>query len=381
MPIEKGMEKGGINMRKILILLSITVLLASVFIAGTIKIGVAFPMTGNIAAFGEMTLQGVKIAQTLYPEVLGEKIKLIVADNRSDKTEAANVVSRLIDYNHVAAIIGEIASSHSLAGGAIAERSHIPMLSPASTNPLVTQGKHYIFRACFIDPFQGHVAAIFAYKNLKARKAVVFTDVVQDYSVGLSNFFIKDFVKMGGKVSREFYQSGDQDFSAQLTDALSKKPDVLYIPGYYPEIALMARQARQLGYTGPILAGDGAEAPQLIKIGGSAVNGVYYTSHFNASHPFTAVGKKFVAKYEAVYKTSPSALAALGFDSYLLLRDAIKRAGSVDPEKIAEALRKTKNFEGATGYITIDKYGNTIKSAVVNEVKNGKFTYVTTINP
>ncbi len=369
-------------MRKVLIVLSIAVLLMTVAIAaGTIKIGVAFPMTGNIAAFGEMTLQGVKIAQTLYPDVLGKKIELVVADNRSDKTEAANVVSRLIDYNHVAAIIGEIASSHSLAGGAIAEQKHIPMLSPASTNPLVTQGKHYIFRACFIDPFQGHVAAVFAYKNLKARTAVVFTDVVQDYSVGLSNFFIKDFVAKGGKVFREFYQSGDQDFSAQLTDALAKSPDVLYVPGYYPEIALMARQARQLGYTGPILAGDGAEAPQLIKIGGSAVNGVYYTSHFNASHPFTSVGKQFVAKYESIYKASPSALAALGFDSYLLLRDAIKRANSVDPAKIAEALRNTKNFEGATGYITIDKYGNTIKSAVVNEVKNGKFTYVTTINP
>ncbi len=369
-------------MKKVFVILSIAMLLASfAFGAGTIKIGVAFPMTGNIAAFGEMTLQGAKIAQALYPDVLGKKIELIVADNRSDKTEAANIVSRLIDYNHVVAIIGEIASSHSLAGGSIAEKAHVPMLSPASTNPLVTQGKHYVFRACFVDPFQGHVAAVFAYKNLKARTAVVLTDVVQDYSVGLSNFFIKDFVAMGGKVYREFYQSGDQDFSAQLTDALSKHPDVLYVPGYYPEIALMARQARQLGYTGPFLAGDGAEAPQLIKIGGDAVNGVYYTSHFNSAHPFTSIGKKFVAKYEATYKTSPSALAALGFDSYLLLRDAIKRANSTDLEKIAEALRTTKNFEGATGYITIDKYGNTIKSAVVNEVKNGKFTYVTTINP
>ncbi len=349
--------------------------------AGTIKIGVAFPMTGGIAAFGQMTLNGVKVAEELYPTVLGKKIQLIIADNRSDKTEAANVVSRLIDYNHVVAIIGEIASSHSLAGGAIAEEKHVPLLSPASTNPLVTQGKHYVFRACFIDPFQGHVAAVFAYKHLNARTAVVFTDVVQDYSVGLANFFIKDFSAMGGKVYREYYQSGDQDFTAQLTDALNKHPDVLYVPGYYPEIALMARQARQLGYNGPILAGDGAEAPELVKIGGSAVNGVYYTSHFNAQNPFTKVGKEFVKKYEEMYKEAPSALAALGFDSYLLLRDAIKRARSTDPEKIAEALRETKHFEGATGYITIDKYGNTIKSAVVNEVKNGKFTYVTTINP
>ena len=369
-------------MKKILVLVGVALLMVSVVLgAGTIKIGVAFPMTGGIAAFGQMTLNGVKVAQSLYPTVLGKKIELIVADNRSDKTEAANVVSRLIDYNHVVAIIGEIASSHSLAGGSIAEERHIPMLSPASTNPLVTQGKHYVFRACFIDPFQGHVAAVFARKYLKAKTAVVFTDVVQDYSVGLANFFVKDFVAMGGKVYKEFYQTGDQDFSAQLTDALGKNPDVIYVPGYYPEIALMARQARQLGYTGPFLAGDGAEAPELVKIGGSAVNGVYYTSHFNAENPFTKVGKEFVAKYKEMYKESPSALAALGFDSYLLLRNAIKRAHSTDPEKIAEALRNTKHFEGATGYITIDKYGNTIKSAVVNVVKNGKFTYVTTINP
>ena len=369
-------------MKKVFVMLSIAMLLVSVaFGAGTIKFGAAFPMTGGIAAFGQMALNGVKVAQSLYPTVLGKKIELIVADNRSDKTEAANVVSRLIDYNHVNAIIGEIASSHSLAGGSIAEQKHIPMLSPASTNPLVTQGKHYVFRACFIDPFQGHVAAVFAYKNLKARTVVVFTDVVQDYCVGLSNFFIKDFVAMGGKVHKEFYQTGDQDFSAQLTDALNKHPDVLYVPGYYPEIALMARQARQLGYTGPFLAGDGAEAPELVKIGGDAVNGIYYTSHFNADAPFTQVGKEFVTKYREMFKESPSAFAALGFDAYLLLRDAVKRAGSAEPEKIAAALRQTKHFEGATGYINIDKYGNTVKSAVVNVVKNGKFTYVTTINP
>lgn len=370
-------------MRKIFIVLAVVLVIitASFAAENVVKIGVAFPMTGNIAAFGQMTYNGVKIAEMLYPNVLGEKVDLVVADNRSDKTEAANVVSRLIDYNRVAAILGEIASSNSLAGGAIAESKHVPILSPASTNPLVTQGKNYVFRACFVDPFQGHVGAVFALDDLKARTAVVFTDVAQDYSVGLANFFIKDFTAGGGKIFKEYYQSGDQDFSAQLTDALGKHPDVLYVPGYYPEIALLARQARQLGYDGPILSGDGAEAPELVKIGGKAVDGVYYTSHFNAGHPFTEVGKEFVARYEKVFKEQPSALAALGFDAYLLLRDAVQRAGSTDPKKIDEALKSTTRFEGATGYITIDKAGNTIKSAVVNEVVNGKFTYVTTINP
>ncbi len=364
-----------------ILLMALVVFSTLSFSEGVVKIGVALPMTGNIASFGEMVYQGIELANKMFPDVLGMKVELILADNRSDKTEAANVVSRLINLNGVVGILGEVASSNTLAGGAIAEKARVPLLSPASTNPLVTQGKQFVSRVCFTDPFQGHVAAVFALKNLKAKTAAVFTDVAQDYSVGLSNFFVKDFTAGGGTVYKEYYQSGDQDFSAQLTDALSHNPDVIYISGYYPEIALMAKQARQLGYTGPFLTGDGAEAPELIKIGGSAVNGLYYTSHFNADHPATKMGQEFVAKYEAIYHTTPSALAALGFDDYLVMLNAIERAGSTDPVKINEAIRSTKNFEGATGYITIDKDGNAIKSAVINEVVNGQFTYVTTINP
>jgi branched-chain amino acid transport system substrate-binding protein len=367
-------------MKKFLLILAL-VLISMVVMGGNIEIGVAFPMTGGISAFGQQTYQGVQLAAQMFPTVLDKKIDLVLADNRSDKTEAANVVSRLIYLDKVVAIIGELASSNTMAGGAIAEKAHVPMLSPASTDPLVTQGKDYISRVCFIDPFQGHVAAVFALNYLKAKTAVIFTDVAQDYSVGLTNFFIKDFTAGGGKVYREYYQSGDQDFSAQLTDALNHHPDLLYIPGYYPEIAMIARQARQLGYTGTFLAGDGAEAPQLLTIGGSAVDGLYYTTSFNAEHPSTEIGKEFVQKYLETYKTLPSAFAALGFDSYLLLRDAIQRAGSADPVKINAAIRSTKDFEGVTGSITIDASGDAVKSAVVNEVLNGKFTYVTTINP
>ncbi|BBJ27351.1 ABC transporter substrate-binding protein [Athalassotoga saccharophila] len=370
-------------MKKVLILTSIIVMIFATFAVAddVIKIGVALPMTGNISSFGQMVWQGVELANEMFPTVLGKKVELVLADNRSDKTEAANVISRLINLSNVVGILGEVASSNTMAGAPIAEKYHIPLLSPASTNPLVTQGKTYTSRVCFIDPFQGHVAAVFAINNLKAKTAAVFTDVAQDYSVGLSNFFIKDFTAAGGVVYKEYYQSGDQDFSAQLTDALSHNPDVIYISGYYPEIALMAKQARQLGYKGPFLAGDGAEAPELIKIAGSAVNGLYYTSHFNADHPVTKIGQEFVAKFEEKYHTSPSALAALGFDDYLVMLNAIERANSTDPVKINEAIRSTKNFEGATGYITIGSDGNAVKSAVINEVVNGQFTYVTTINP
>lgn len=369
-------------MNKLLVVIFVVGLFVSMTMAdGVIKIGVALPMTGNISSFGQMVWQGIELANQMFPTVLGQKVELILGDTRSDKTEAANVVSRLISLNNVVGILGEVASSNTMAGAPIAEKYNVPLLSPASTNPLVTQGKTYVSRVCFIDPFQGHVAAVFAIKYLKAKTAAVFTDVAQDYSVGLSNFFIKDFTAAGGVVYKEYYQSGDQDFSAQLTDALSHNPDVIYISGYYPEIALMAKQARQLGYTGPFLAGDGAEAPELIKIGGSAVNGLYYTSHFNAEHPATKMGQEFVAKYEEIYHALPSALAALGFDDYLVMLNAIERAGSANPVKINEAIRTTKNFEGATGYITIDSDGNAVKSAVINEVVNGQFTYVTTINP
>ena len=365
-------------MRKFLAVLTLAV---AVSIFAAIKIGVVLPMTGGISAFGQMTWEGIQLAHELKPTVLGQEVKLILLDNRSEKTEAANAVARAIDKEHVVAIIGQVASSHSLAGGAVAEEKHVPMLSPSSTNPMVTQGKKFVSRVCFIDPFQGGAAAVFAYKNLGARRVAVFTDIEQDYSVGLTKFFVDKFVKLGGKVKKVFYRTGDQDFSAQISAALAFKPDVIYITGYYPEIALMARQARQMGFKGYILAGDGAEAPELIKIGGKAVEGLYFTTHFHAKGAATEMSKKFVKMYEEKYGKEPSALAALGFDAYLILLNAIERAGSTDPVKIAEAIRQTKNFEGATGIITIDKNGNAIKSVVVDVVKNGKFDFAAIINP
>ena len=361
------------------VVLFVVMIFALLSFADAIKIGVVLPMTGGISAFGQMTWEGIQIAYQLKPKVLGKDIKLVLLDNRSEKTEAAQAVERAISKEHVVAIIGEIASSHSLAGGAVAEKHHIPMVSSASTNPLVTQGKKYVSRVCFIDPFQGAAAAKFAFEKLGARTAVIFTDVEQDYSVGLSNFFRNTFTKLGGRVYFEFYRTGDQEFSAQLTDALAKNPDVLYITGYYPEIALFSRQARLLGYTGYILAGDGAEAPELIEIGGEAVEGLYFTTHFHAKGAATPMTKKFVALYKEKYGKEPSALAALGFDAYLILVDAIERAGSTDPDAIAKAIRQTKNFEGATGYITINENGDAIKPVVVDVVRNGEFDFETII--
>ena len=366
-------------------------LLSLLALAAVIKIGVVLPMTGGISAFGQMAWEGVQIGYSMKPSVAGNEIKLILLDNRSEKTEAANTVARAIEKERVAAIIGEIASSHSLAGGAVAEERHVPMISPTSTNPLVTQGKKYINRACFIDPFQGGAAAVFAYKKLGARKAVVFTDIEQDYSVGLSRFFMKAFTKLGGKVDVVYYKTGDQDFSAQVSLVMAKNPDVIFITGYYPEAALIARQARQMGYKGYIMGGDGLEAPELVKIGGKAVEGVYLTTHFNAKGAATPMSEKFVKMYREKFNKEPSAFAALGFDAYLILVDAIERALKANPgiindlkkfrDAIAVEIRRTKNFEGASGYITINEIGDAVKSVVVDVVKNGEFDFAGLVNP
>ncbi len=376
-------------MKKTLVLLGIA--FAIMAMAATIKVGVVLPMTGGISAFGQLTWEGIELAHEMMPTVAGNEVKLILLDNRSEKTEAANAVARAIDKEKVVAILGEVASSHSLAGGAVAEEKHTPMLSPSSTNPLVTQGKKYVSRVCFIDPFQGGAAAVFAAKKLNAKTAVIFTDIQQDYSVGLTNFFMKAFKKLGGRAMQVFYNTGDQDFTAQISTALAFNPDVIFITGYYPEAALISRQARQLGYKGYIMGGDGLEAPELISIGGKAVEGLYFTTHFHAKAAATPMTKKFVAMYEKKFKKEPSALGALGFDAYLILMNAMEKVLKANPDivnnlqafrdALAKEIRNTKDFEGATGKITIDKNGNAIKSVVVDVVKNGKFDFAAIINP
>lgn len=346
-----------------------------------IKIGVVFPMTGNLSAVGEMAWNGLKIAYEEKPMVLGQKVELFLMDNRSEKTESANAFARLISQKGVIAIIGAMSSSNTLAGVPIAEENRIPMISPWATNPLVTQGRHFVDRACFIDPFQGAAAAVFAYKELGSRRVAIFMDVEQDYCVGLANFFADKFKKLGGKIDKLFYKTGDQDFAAQVAAAMQFGADTIYIPGYYTEAALIARQARQMGFKGKLLAGDGVEFPELVKIGGKAVEGMYFTTHYHPKGAATETSKRFVKKYKEKYGEDPSAASALAYDAYMMLLQAIEMAGEPDPAKIAENIRKIKDFPGVTGVITIDANGNAIKPVVVDVVKNGKFEFVKLIYP
>ncbi len=360
--------------------------MASSSFAKEVKVGVVWPMTGLVAAFGQSAWKGAKVAQSMEPTAKdGSKIHLILLDNKGMKVETANAVSKLITEDHVKAIIGAITSSNTMAGAPIAERNKIPMLTSSATNPLVTKGKKYVSRVCFIDPFQGEVAAKYIWNTLHAKTAAVMIERDQDYSVGLAHAFIKAYKKLGGKiVSVNFFQSTDQDYSAQISTIKEKNPQVIYMPSYYQEISLFARQARQYGLKQTIMAGDGAEAEALLKIGGKAVNGVTFTTHFDPHAAATPLAKKFLKLFNEKYKSSPDAMAALGADAYFVLVNAINKAGGykATPKKINYYIRHTKDFKGVTGVITIDpKTGNAIKSAVIRKVENGKFVYVTTVNP
>ncbi len=348
----------------------------------TIKIGVYLPMTGAVAAYGESEWAGIQIANEMEPTVLGKKIELKLVDTKSDKIEAANAMTLLVEKEKVAVVLGEAISGNSMAGNPISEAAKIPTVSPTATNPLVNQGKDYAFRACFIDPFQGEVAARFAINDLKAKTAALIIDQAQDYAVGLAKFFEKEFVKQGGKiVATTYIQTGDQDFSAQLSAVQASKPDLIYAPNYYTEDALMAKQARDLGIKTPILTGDGAQEAALIEIGGAAVEEVYFTGHFHKQAATTDRAKEYIKRYEEKNKKEADAFGALGADAYFLAIDAIKRAGTADGAKIRDALASTKDFKAVSGTITMGESGNPIKSMVINKVQGGKFVYVTTINP
>lgn len=350
-----------------------------------IRIGVYEPMTGAMAAGGQMTMEGIQLAHEQRPTVLGLPVKVILVDNRSDKVEAATAVTRLIQKDKVCAIIGSYGSALSMSGGPVAQAAKVPVMGCSPTNPLVTLGNDYYFRACFIDPFQGRVMAQFAYEKLGARTAAIIQDIAQDYAVGLANFFKQAFTEMTGNpksiVAFTSYQTGDRDYTAQLTYVANAKPDVVFAPGYYADAAVLITQARSLGLKMPFLGGDTFEAPEFIQIGGKNVEGVYFSTHYSADAPVTPASEKFVALYKAKYKIAPNTFAALGYDCYNLVLDAIERAGSSDPKAIRDAMAKTKNFMGATGIITLDKNGDATKSAVVLVVKDGQFKLVDVVHP
>ena len=350
-----------------------------------IKIGVFEPMTGAQAAGGEMTVEGIKLANEAKGEVLGEKVELVVVDNKSDKVEAANAVSRLIDKDKVVAIIGSYSSSLSMSAGDIVKKAKVPAVGCSPTNPLVTLNNDYYFRVCFIDPFQGTVMANYAVNDLGAKTAAIIQDVNQDYSVGLSKYFIDSFKELTGDensiVEMTSYNTGDQDFTAQLTNVKAKNPDVIFAPGNYGECALLIKQARDLGIEVPVLGGDTWEAPEFLQIGGNAVEGAVFSTHFTAEAPVTEKSTVFLDEYEAKFEKEANAFAALGYDAYMVILDAIERGNSTDSEDIRDKLAETKDFVGATGNITIDENGDAVKSAVIKNVDGGKFVYLTTVEP
>ena len=350
-----------------------------------IRIGVYEPMTGAMAAGGQQTMEGIELAHEQRAKVLGLPVRVILVDNRSDKVEAATAVTRLIQKDKVCAIIGSYGSGLSMSGGPVAQAAKVPVMGCSPTNPLVTLGNDYYFRACFIDPFQGRVMAQFAYDKLGARKAAIIQDIAQDYAVGLANFFRQAFLELTGDpksvVAFTSYQTGDRDYTAQLTYVANAKPDVVFARGYYADAAVLVTQARSLGLKMPFLGGDTFEAPEFIEIGGKNVEGVYFSTHYSADAPVTPASEKFVALYKAKFKTAPNTFAALGYDCYNLVLDAIERAGSSDPKAIRDAMAKTKGFVGATGIITLDTNGDATKSAVVLVVKDGQFKLVDVVHP
>jgi branched-chain amino acid transport system substrate-binding protein len=347
-----------------------------------VKIGLYLPMTGAAAAMGQMVWEGVQTAHKLQPRILHREVKLILTDTKSDRIEAANAVSRLIEKEKVCAIIGEVISSDTLAGVPIAERARVPNITPTATNPLVTQGRTFAFRACFVDDLQGKVAARYAIEHLKARRAAVLIDQAQDYCVGLGTYFMQEFKRLGGEiVAVSYLQTGDQDFTAQLSAFKAKEPDLLYAPNYYAENALLAKQMQGLGMKLPILTGDGAQVPELISIGGPAVEGMVFTAHFHRQGIRTELGQRFLKAYEETYRKELDAFAALGGECYVLLAQALEKAGSTAGDRVAQALAATRDFPGITGSITMGPDHNPVKDVVILRVENGRFAYQTTMQP
>ena len=347
-----------------------------------IAIGVYLPMTGAAASYGESTWDGIRAANEMKPQVSGREIRLVLADTKSDKKEAPNVVERLITKDKVSAIIGEAFSGPSIAAGPVGDKYEIPMISPTATNPLVTMGKKYYFRACFTDPFQAEIAAMLAAMNLRAKTAVVIVDITHEYCVGLGNYFASSFTKLGGKVLYTTYiKTGDKDFRTELTQAQAAKADLIYAPDYFTEVALLAKQAKELGINIPIMAGDAVQLNDLIKLGGEAVEGMYFTGFFHEAAMTTPLGKDFLAFYKKKFNKDLDGNSAMGAEAYFVLMDAIQRAKSEAGPDVREALANTKDFEGLFGKISMGEEGNMVRAVVINQVKDGKFTYVTSISP
>jgi len=367
-------------------------------------------LTGVTATFGKSTQRGIEMALEEVNKaggIEGKPVRIVVEDDQSKPEEAATAVKKLINQDKVILVLGEVASSRTLAGAPICQEAKIPIITPASTNPKVTQVGDYVFRVCFIDPFQGEVMAKFARNTLKVSQAAILKDIKNDYSVGLAQFFTETFTNLGGQIiTEESYAEGDIEFRAQLTALKAKNPEVIFIPGYYTEIGLIARQARDLGINVPLIGGDGWDSPRLVEIGGKALENTYYSNHYTPEDPRPEI-QKFITDYKAKYNEIPDAMAPLGYDAARIAFDAIKRSGILQEQNIKEAyndnpkattlmeaintpknrqlirdaIAETKDFPGITGMITIDENRNAKKSAVVVKIEDGKVKFVETITP
>ena len=350
----------------------------------TIKVGEFASLTGKEATFGASSHEGTLLAIeeiNAAGGVLGKKLELLTEDNQSKAGEPANIVNKLISRDGVVAVLGEVASSRSLEAAPIAQAAKIPMISPSSTNPKVTEVGDYIFRICFIDPFQGTVMANFATKTLKAQKVAILTDAKSDYSKGLAKYFKEQFTKNGGAISSELsYNGGDKDFKGQLTTIKGSAPDAVFIPGYYNDVALIAIQAKESAIAVPLFGGDGWESENLIEVGKDAVEGHYFSTHCSPEDTSPKM-VAFVAAYQKKYSKSPDAMAALGYDSAYVLSEAITRAGTTDGPKLRDAIAATKDFVGVTGKFSLDAKRDSVKSAAILQIKDGKFKFLETIAP
>jgi branched-chain amino acid transport system substrate-binding protein len=353
-----------------------------------ILVGHVGSMSGNEATFGQSTDNGIKLAideQNKKGGIKGKQIALKTLDDQGKPEEAAVAATRLITQDKIAVLLGEVASSRSLAMAPIADANQVPMITPTSTNPKVTKDgdktRPFVFRVCFIDPFQGTVMAKFASENLKIKNVAVLRDVGNDYSVGLADFFIKAFTGAGGKiVADQSYKAGDQDFKAQLTAIRGKKPEAIYVPGYYTDVALIARQARELGIKVPLMGGDGWDSSKLYEIAKGALDGSYFSNHYTEEDPSPVI-QEFVQKYKAAYGAVPDALAVLGYDAANVAFNAMDKAKDLTGQAVAQELANTKGFKGVSGVITLDADHNAVKSAVVLGIKDNKAKYAATVNP
>ncbi len=331
-------------------------------------------MTGDTANFGISSSNAIRMAADEVNRsggINGKQIELLLQDDRSDPTEAANITTRFVSQDGVHAIIGEVGSSRTLAAAPIAQNAKIPMLTPSSTNPDVTKMGNYIFRSCFIDTVQGPAMAQFAAKSLNAKRAALLIDRRNDYSTGLEKPITDVYVKLGGQiVITQSYQAGDQDFNAQITSIKGANPDVIFVPGYYGDVGLIAKQARDKGLMVPLVGGDGWDSPSLYQIGGSALDGCYFTNHYSP-HDSDPRVQKFVKDYQSRYGTMPDALAATGYDAALIMFDAIKRAGSLDGAAIRDALAATRDFPGVTGTVTFNENRDAVKPIMMIKIEPG----------